>query len=384
MVGPRLKQIAIMDWSLQDDDDSGRHLQTSLSLISTRFPSLESFYLHCKQTPLVCKPIPGALPSSINSLRYFMCSQIPISENAFFAFGRLRHLDRLSIRLPALLTSAPLPPNAFPVLRFIEITTLTRDYLALRGDMVRFPLVMDVIIYLRDVPTVRDGLPFFDLISRQFSHVVLSGLSVYMDRDALDLSTSQQNKLTITPDNLRPLLSFTNLVDMSINIACPYALGGDFCSEIAQAFPEIEGLSVGIPDYCYHEPSTLPLMTQVLAPLATSCPKLFSIAIPFDARQTLTVDDVRDAVPQRPSRSAVISLQTTHCPIDDAHVVAAYLARVFPKLEGHRGIDWQVLEPTHPLFARWKDWEHVWTKVDEKLPWFAMIRDDERAATEEE
>ncbi|KAM5539374.1 hypothetical protein V8D89_006826 [Ganoderma adspersum] len=383
LIGPYLKRISIVDWSLQNDDE--QHLQTSLSLISTRFQSLRSFNLHCKQTPMVCKLIPGALPSSLKDLRSFRCDRIPVSENAFLALGRLQHLNEFSIRLPALLSWAPLPPDAFPALRNIEITALTRDYLALGTDVVRFPLVKDVIINLRDIPTIRNGLPFFDLISRQFSHTVLSGFSVYMSNDA-NIGRSRQNnlKLTLTRDTLRPLLSFTDMNTMVVNLACPYALDGDFCSEIAQAFPKIECLLLGNYDYCYHEPPMLPLMTQALVPFATHCPELSRLGITFDARQSLTVDDVRDALPQRPSPSAVIVLECSHCPIGDAHMVAAYLARVFPMMEGEFAIGWYALGPTHPLFIQWRGWERIWREVQEKLPWFTMIRDDERAAREDD
>ncbi|PIL22677.1 hypothetical protein GSI_15370 [Ganoderma sinense ZZ0214-1] len=378
LIGPHLKRISIAGWSLQNDDD--QHLQTSLSIISTRFRSLQSFYLHCNQTPVVCRLIPGVLPSSLNNLCSFRCNQIPISADAFLALGQLRHLSELSIRLPALLSWAPLPPDAFPSLHHIEIAALTKNYLALTADIVCFPEVTGAIIYLRDVPTVRDGLPFFDLISRQFSHAVLSVLSIYMSSDA-NMGLLRQDKLTVARDTLRPLLSFTNMTAMDVNLACPYALDGSFFSELAQAFPKIDCLYLGTYDYCHHEPHLLPLMTEALPPFAVHCPKLSTLGVAFDARQTLTVDDVRDALPYRPSLSEVTSLECLHCPIDDAHMVAAYLARVFPMLDGDYAVDWQRLGPTHPLSIPWQQWELVWREVQEKLPWFRMIRDDERAAT---
>ncbi|KAI1790201.1 hypothetical protein LXA43DRAFT_1095724 [Ganoderma leucocontextum] len=274
LIGPHLKRISITDWSLQNDEK--QHLQTSLSLISIRFPSLQYFYLHCKQPLAVCKLISTALPSNLDDLRTFQCDHVPIAESTFSALGRLQHLSELSIRLPAFLSWAPLPPESFPV--------------------------KEATIHLRDVPKVHDAVRFFDLISRQFSHAGLSKLSIDMSEDANLISRSRDNKVTLTRDHLRHLLSFTML---AVNLACPYALNGNFCSEITKALPDIECLYIGTYDGCHHDtaPGMLPTMTQVLAPFATHCPKLNILGIPFDARQSLTIDAVRDALPQRPTSS---------------------------------------------------------------------------------
>ena len=333
LIGPHLKRTSIEDWSRRDDE--GQYLQTSLSLISTRFLSLQSFGLHCNQTPEVCKLISKTLPNNLHDLRTFQCDQIPVAESAFLALGRLQHLSDLAIRLPAFLAWAPLPLEAFPALRHMEVTALTRDYLVFSTDVARFLQVRKAVMYLRDVPSVRDGV-LFDLISNQFSKIVLSDLSIYMSDDA-NLGHSRQNKLTLARDNLRPLLSFTNLTALAVNLACPYALDRDFYPEIAQAFPDIELLFIGTYAYCYHntDPGMLSPMTEVLNPIAIHCPELTTLGIAFDARQTLTVDDIRYALPQRPSLSAVSSLNCSHCPIDDLHVVADTWLACFLCLRGH-------------------------------------------------
>lgn len=99
-----------------------QYLQTYLSLILTRLPYLQYFHLlHCEEPLVVYQLIPGALLSNLHDLRVFRCHDLPITENAFSALGRLQYLSELSIRLSALISWRPLPPNAFPLLREIAI-----------------------------------------------------------------------------------------------------------------------------------------------------------------------------------------------------------------------------------------------------------------------
>ncbi|TBU39241.1 hypothetical protein BD309DRAFT_452103 [Dichomitus squalens] len=376
-IGPQLKEIS-MHWGLEDDPE--QHLQTCMSVISNRFSSLEDFQLYCKNRPLVCRLIPVSFTEQLRNLRMFRTYKLPISKYALRSLGRLQNLTVMAIYLPAFLSPELLGPESFPALCEIRITALTRAYFAFANAVAMLPQVKVAHIDLRDVPKPEEGLRLFDLVCTQFSCTGIVELFICSNEDACS-RRRRPPALTVNHPHLRRLLCFAALTELNVNLACSYALDGDLCLEIAKAFPEIQSLHIGDYDWCYYEyPSIIvPPMTHVLAPFATHCPHLTSLGIPFDARESLSLQDVKDALPDRPSRSQVWHLNCSHCPIEDDQTIAAYLARVFPMLEGRHDLEWSDFGADMPSL-RWKD---KWYEVRRLLPWFKVIRDDEAATTEE-
>ncbi|TBU59017.1 hypothetical protein BD310DRAFT_1038776 [Dichomitus squalens] len=370
-----------MHWGLEDDPE--QHLQTCMSVISNRFSSLEDFQLYCKNRLLVCRLIPESFTEQLRNLRMFRTYKLPISKYALRSLGRLQNLTVVAIYLPAFLSPELLGPESFPALceiRITALTTLTRAYFAFANAVAMLPQVKVAHIDLRDVPKPEEGLRLFDLVCTQFSCTRLVELFICSNEDACS-RRRRPPALTVNHPHLRRLLCFAALTELNVNLACSYALDGDLCLEIAKAFPEIQSLHIGDYDWCYYEyPSIIvPPMTHVLAPFATHCPHLTSLGIPFDARESLSLQDVKDALPDRPSRSQVWHLNCSHCPIEDDQTIAAYLARVFPMLEGRHDLEWSDFGADMPSL-RWKD---KWYEVRRLLPWFKVIRDDEAATTEE-
>ena len=376
LIGSHVKEVSIQ-WNL--DDDPERHLQTCISLISARFSSVEDFDLYCSKGPRVCKIIHASLIDRLRSLRNFRSNKLPISRDALGALGRLQNLSAMNIHLPAFLETPPLDSGSFPALGEIEITALTMDYFAFADAVGTLPRVERADIVLRDAPKPEDGLRFFDSICTKFSHTKLTQLSVSTSEDAHSLRETPP--ALITHPHLRRLFGFTALIGLTVNLACSYALDGDLCLEIAKAFPEMEVLHIGDSKVCrYDYPTiTVPPMSKVLCPFATHCRELISLGIPFDARESFSIQDVKDALPYSPSRSQLYSLHCSHSPIEDGQLVAAYLARVFPALANGYDIWW--CEFGRSYLGR--EWESEWEEVRRLVPWFKMIRDDEANLSED-
>ncbi|KAI1790212.1 hypothetical protein LXA43DRAFT_891462 [Ganoderma leucocontextum] len=371
--------VARVHIRISEEHHDQRTLRASLSLIANRYTSLKEFQLTLRppQSRDDLLIMPSILPvlTNLTALEVFRCFYIPLTEDVFGALASLQNLTMLAIRLPQTVAWSTIdirPDSTATRLSGHGTSPKVATVQYIKFSKVSFPHVKAVRIILTDVPTGDDLPRVFTSICAQFSPSVLTKLIVNMD------SETPQNRRQLTQpttairlEHLQPLFKFGKFSVFEFSMASRYALDGATYLAVAKAWPHIKTFEIGLGQYCIH--SEIPEMRDVLVPFAVHCPKLTRLGVRFDGTKTklLASGGITHAHAQgRPSTSIVASLNCFDSCISGTTHVAAFLALIFPKL---KELAWKKAPAGMMTLSG-----GLWEEVQQYLPLFAAIREDER------
>ncbi|KAG6328415.1 hypothetical protein ID866_10674 [Astraeus odoratus] len=124
---------------------------------------------------------------------------------------------------------------------------------------------------------------------------------------------------------LRPLFAFRNLRTVDLET---YGIGGlddAALDAIARAWPALEHFALGTGSTSLTRPQTT---MNALVALLRHCPSLTRLHLPFDATVVVQAVEISDGV----VNVRITSMKVGSSPIQDADAIAAYLARLMPRL----------------------------------------------------
>lgn len=390
LLGTQVKIVRITEWR----EEKGR-LVEALLLLSCYFPQLRvlelrrsdpdmpktgeeeehwfvyGFGFNPKSKPYVPYS-PSMLPAAyrLRVLTHLDCSAIPVTEPTFQELCQLPMLTSLSIHLPRSLAWKEIKDSSkvFQKLRDLTITSRYKDYWAF-GAVILFPQVE--VLRLRIVGMTRelDGVPrIFSTIERQHSPAALTTLSIYTSKSTLiPTGAFLECDSWVLDDDIQQLFCFSNLVTFELGLICHYKLDGPLYADIAQAWPQLERLSIGNNRYArHHRP---PSIQDTLLPFVHHCPNLSRLEVTFNGNCALKPEEVANVLPNgMRSPSRVTSFSSIHSPIEEPDAIAAFLVRIFPDLK----------EVGYDGSRFWS--EDGWEDVSDHLPWFSMIQNIGREA----
>ncbi|KAI0720607.1 hypothetical protein C8T65DRAFT_735928 [Cerioporus squamosus] len=360
LLGSGLRQIVIGGWALQNDK---RHsLAAAVSYVAERFTlasELELSFARLSSMTSAGARTSSALasvPQSLKGLTTFVCGDIPLTDGTLVALGHLPALVQLAIRLPS-----PMPRvrsdaaiGLFQRLERLTITTKVVDYNMLSLTL-KFPKVGAADVRVIGDLRQADIAMLFSSISRQFSATSLVDLSVTSVGPV-----NSNSATTIRPENLERLFVFNQLRKLHVDVKCRYKLDNTVFSKLSPSCPHLRSLAIGGQKGCLHD--KVPTI-QALSEFAIYCSDLEVLEVCFNATHALSRSDVQDALPFT-SNSPLHTLNVVRSPIAHPEAVAAYLARIFPKLcNGH------VCWGKFPSNADGRSWQSGWEEVKRHLPW---------------
>ncbi|KAF8887124.1 hypothetical protein BD779DRAFT_1722443, partial [Infundibulicybe gibba] len=325
-LGPCVRKIAL---SLISDP-----AQISLlPLLGEKYPALVEFSLATEYNLDIGRQMNHILPRWAQ-LRKLVIPHLP--EESLRVVASLPHLlDLALIRADNVFgdTFSPAPGDSiFPVLQTLSITanSLTLCVNLLRAA-INCPL-RDFMFHLYEGP-VFGWHDLFSALAESCSKATLKTI-ITSDSGVVD-----EWETPGTTDQLRPLLSFTNLTNVHLATRYGYNIDDAFMHEMATAWSHLRHLGIGpmgVPQPIEQQRLTL----QGLTPLADLCPDLQSVEVQINATHLCFNSCFnRINLDSSPSSSRVEYITVDHSPISKPSVpwAAAYLMAVFPRL---RKITW--------------------------------------------
>lgn len=190
----------------------------------------------------------------------------------------------------------------------------------------------------------------------------------------------------ITWENLRPVLSCSNLVEFEVRWDKAFQLTQDDVEEMAMKWPSLETLNLNCEPMYLNVPPSLDL--RALIPFARHCPKILELGLYIDAGAD--VDIAAQYPPLVPFRS-LQRLLMGNSPIRDYKKVALFLSQLCPLgCEVVAGVTWPdgfilreddlmtltMLESVSKTVAKWFA---DWSEVNRALSMLIELRMEERA-----
>ncbi|KIJ57660.1 hypothetical protein HYDPIDRAFT_120487 [Hydnomerulius pinastri MD-312] len=164
----------------------------------------------------------------------------------------------------------------------------------------------------------------------------------------------------LTYESLCPLLSFTRLCELDLELGNPLSLNDEELATLARAWPCLEVLKVNCSSQWRVDPSSNPVTLNGLVSLLRICPMLCELGLPIDARE-VPLPSLDPRAPQVPSSSGAqhgswgihnAKIKTLHLPespIKDPASVATFLAELLPSLGD---VDTPRPPPTEEILSR--------------------------------
>jgi hypothetical protein len=177
---------------------------------------------------------------------------------------------------------------------------------------------------IRSRPTMTIARHSYATLARHCSHSHLRELVAQTDvLFPRTLSADQYSLYTVGGDILRPLLSFTNLVAVSLSHPVGFDLDDSVILDMAAAWSRIERIFLTAASYT-HVPSRVTL--QGLSAFAKSCPLLRHLAMTFDATSVPKIGVIQK------TQHSLVGIEVALSPITDPRRVANFLSAMFPHL----------------------------------------------------
>ena len=269
------------------------------------------------------KPALQRLARDIPLLESFECNGVPLTQDTIIHLLKMKHLQRLSFRLPKL--DVWTDSRCIPSTSALTHLKISCDVSAYVGFSRAFPLPHVTTLEL-DLNETVSGLPsvheLFTCIRQQFSPRNFRRLSV-----CSWIEEAHEQEAVFVPQDIRPLLQFSGMECLSLSLGCLHRLDDSIFLDIAKALPELRVLRIA-PSIS----SRLPSVTA-LSYLAAYAHNLHDLDIFFRAQ--VSEDPAQDYGPlaNKLSRSSLRCLRVSTSPIESPKPVALFLARIFPRLE---------------------------------------------------
>ncbi|TBU29996.1 hypothetical protein BD311DRAFT_796321 [Dichomitus squalens] len=231
----------------------------------------------------------GIHTNNRSALKVLQCNGIPVTEDGLLVLSRLPNLNNLAIRLPRSFTLAADTDSldGLASLRDITVTAMIPDYIHFSNNTA-LPRVASMRIQVEGTSDNGDILRSFTSIRTKFSPAMITKLSV----------TDEQpnHKAVICLPYLQPLFELSNLAVFELSMAARYVLDGAAYAAIAQAWPLLESIDIGVAIRCVHDKTLSVTIVDALLPFAVHCPKLTHLGVWFNNWQLFD-----SWIPERPA-----------------------------------------------------------------------------------
>ncbi|KAJ7737673.1 hypothetical protein B0H16DRAFT_1425088 [Mycena metata] len=221
---------------------------------------------------------------------------------------------------------SPGPPN-FPALKKLEFESLDHAP-ALLEILVKCSLVEFTIVGrgFRAPPTQIASERFYVALAKRCTHSSLQKLTLQSGHYAATMNIGQVDVYSVGGGTLEPLLSFHNLVILSLAHAAGFDIDDAMVGKMASAWPRIETLQLLPHTSCRLIPR---VSLEGIYAFAKHCPRLKDLTIVLDATIVPEVKLNSETVTQ----GSLESLDVAHSPIGKRRPVVEFLAAVFPGLQ---------------------------------------------------
>ncbi|KAJ7459605.1 hypothetical protein B0H11DRAFT_1872722 [Mycena galericulata] len=298
--------------------------QSLLPTLTDRFPSL---------TDVSIRPDFPPNSESLTRISAFIrgLQNVKVLEASFLDLPALAHLGQLqsleTLNLSEFTTTSFTALNGrdlFPKLRSVSLNLGSGKIESATGFISTWatPPVRDLDVRILRCPTADAAERLYRALLVHCSHESLEILKV--DIMYSPPENAERDNYVLPGDALKPLLHFTNLVNVRIVAPSGYILDDTMVSEMAHAWPFVEELRLKA-----REHKDLPRGTlAALHTLAQHCSHLHTLEITIDAR----------AVPEQPRElharqqllhPNLVTLDVAHSPISAPFDVARYLSATF-------------------------------------------------------
>ncbi|KAJ7495486.1 hypothetical protein FB451DRAFT_1478335 [Mycena latifolia] len=353
--GPRLTHVVLARLKSIAD-------LTLLSALAIKCPLLRDVKL--VQTEICDASQFQTVSSFVGGLTYLQILDLDhLNQSAFDHIALLPDLRILKLGAPLRVNSAiPTPIRLFVALQHLELRSAPSDcVLAFVCTMSHSPLA-SLLIDVSPPPDVASTAEIYSSLETHLPPAFLEHLSISSMPASSPMWIHQQ---ALRMEDLCPLFHFSNLTQVTLQPPASFNIDDDDVSELADAWPCLEELSLG---------PVHPLRTTLrsLLSLATHCPRLRTLALSLDASVVPTLD--QDA-PVRVVQASLTEWEVADSIIASALPVAAFLSSVFPALDAVCA-DMQDTDSHEDGVA--DALKELWAEVDEALPVCHAMRDEEQ------
>jgi hypothetical protein len=206
----------------------------------------------------------------------------------------------------------------------------------------------------------------FQAINTCCSHLMLTTLVIKES----DMSTQLPVGWTIKEDMLRPLLVFTNITKIHILTTHPFDLGNKMVRDMATAWPRLQSIQLSEAGWAGQSRVTLAGIIPLI-----SIPTLRDLGIVINAS---TVEHTLDMPLVGVSNTNIRYLFLGDSLIKDAHLVAAFLSEVLPKVQIIESWDHFVVQRASVPPAQAQKYQALWNEVLCLIKTVVRIRQQER------
>ncbi|KAI9567238.1 hypothetical protein HD554DRAFT_1011308 [Boletus coccyginus] len=222
------------------------------------------------------------------------CIQVDLNVSALSHLSHLHNLRYLGFRLHEevveWIQSSPSGSSifTFPALRILRMASrnLASDWKLFHHF--RLPVISDLIVSPRAIPTVPELLSYFTVLQETCAHNTLNDFSLILGNSSDFESSSSDSESDddfppyyITFDHLRPLTVFANIRSISIDICCGVDLNERELLSLASSWPRLERFSVC--DHHHWTPSS-GITPSGFVQLLERCKSLRTLYFMFDTR----------------------------------------------------------------------------------------------------
>ncbi|KAJ7141747.1 hypothetical protein C8R43DRAFT_1071635 [Mycena crocata] len=267
----------------------------------------------------------------VRGLKRIESLRIPgLDQLAFAHLAQLQDLRSLSLRPPFkfIADGSSLEPDTFPSLKQITFSNATLDSVTLvLPQLSNARLTEFYITSISGRLTEAVSRQFYSTLAKTVSHSSLREISITATHVSclLPITTNRIELFSVGDETIRPLLSFRNLVILTLHHPVGFDFDDAAVLSLARAWPRIEFLSLEARPY-HHAPSRVTL--KGLYAFAKHCPRLCVLAMTFDATGDPRLQGV--SWKRRAVQTSLECLHVAASRISKPRRVGKFLAAVFP------------------------------------------------------
>lgn len=302
-----------------------------------------------------------------SSLRFLELWNLP--DASMLCVAKFPFLRELIIKSPRETGEEHLPMHikGFTKLEYIDIANSSIELpVELISCMSRTPLQTLRLEFGRD-PVAGELSNLFMSMRRNISQFSLRNLRLDYDLEKADLVEGERS-ISITLEELSPLLTFTNLLDVSIELNYEFHLDKEDLRIITSSWPHLQHLKLA----SLRPSQYWPLISiNDFTYFVGQCPSLEGLTIAFDASEAcLGTEKPGGGV----CYEKIHTLGVLHSPIGDPGNVAAFLSDIFPNLRDIPVFYSEDLELPDDYY----ELDQKWGEVLRLVKLFSLVRTQEK------
>ncbi|KAK2463393.1 hypothetical protein APHAL10511_004479 [Amanita phalloides] len=211
-----------------------------------------------------------------------------------------------------------------------------------------------------DVAQAVPGPELFEAICQGIAHNSLWDIHINCPNSGYHIVQPDEGDLSITLGDLSPLLAFTRLSELSIELFGQFKLDNKDLQTMTSAWPHLRTLKLISLNPSEHWPQAT---IKGLISVVQLCPLLENLALEFDA--TVVPDIMEKPVRCGARNERICALNILCSPIDNPAKVATFLSDIFPNLRSINlfrdvmGHSWDGFDDLELTRQKWKETESL-------------------------